>query len=516
MSLLRRMMKPDAVRPRSSWIERVGLPVASSVMLAQPIGLAVALLMLLVAQTPTASSIPIGQSALLLLGLLWWAMLVEHLSRTRRWRKAVITLLHILGWLLALILAVGPHLLPLLKGQDILDVVLAVLLVTWFWRRGMHYALLGFEYGDLATAFKISLGFLLVLLLIAVPIPQAQGVLAALEGVFPLFFLSGIVSLSLARLSRIRATRGPDGFQADPSRAWLLALTALGGIILALVMLVNAFFSFNSFEWLLGLLTPVWNALGTLISWLLYGIIFLLTPLFDLSSFLFGLLAHTSASQAAQSVHAGRSPLQGPQGPHTLPPELVTIGRWVFLALLFLLVLLVLRKTVQRWFRRDEETPVEEERETVDVRSALRERWQNWRDQHSRRRRAAHLLEALDPASLRARYRELLRAVAEADTTLARHPDETPHEYEERLVRHLNVHHEQDAASDSRPTTPEMLREVTEAYARERYGLEPVDDQLRTRIIAWIPDVILHITGKTTRTAPQRLRHRAQREQHTR
>jgi hypothetical protein len=111
MSLSRHMMKPDAVRPRSTWIERVGLPVASSIMMAQPIGLAVAFLMLLVARTPTASSIPIGQTALLLLGLLWWAMVVEHLSQTRHWKKPVTTLLHILGWLLALMIAVSPHLL---------------------------------------------------------------------------------------------------------------------------------------------------------------------------------------------------------------------------------------------------------------------------------------------------------------------------------------------------------------------------------------------------------------------
>src|SRR6266487_580086 len=512
MSLSRRMMKLDKARPRYTWIERVGLPVASSVMMAQPIGLAVALLMLLVARTPTASSIPIGQVALLLLGLLWWAMFVEHLSQRRRWQKSVVTLLHVLGWLLALIITMSPHLFPVLKGQDILDVVLAVILVTWLWRRGIHHARLGFEYGDLATTFKVSLGFLLVLLLITIPIPQAQGILTALEGVFPLFFLSGIISLSLARLSRIRATRGLDGFQADPSRAWLLALTALGGVILVLVMLVNAFFSFSSFEWLLRLLTPVWDALGTLISWLLYGIIFLLTPLFNLSSFLFGLLSHGSASQPLQGVHSGRSPLQSPQGPHTLPPELVTIGRWVFLALLFLLVLLVVRKSVQRWSRNDEERPIEEERETMDARSVFRERWQNWRDQHSKR--PPRFLEALDPASLRARYRELLRAVAATDTTLARQPDETPREYEERLVRHLNEHHEQDAVSESRPTTPEMLREVTDAYTRERYGLEQVDDQQRTRIAAWIPYMILHITGKTTRTAPQRPRRRALRKQH--
>src|SRR6266487_1500597 len=514
MSLSRRMMKPDTVRPRSTWIERVGLPIASSVMMAQPIGLAVALLMLLVARTPTASSIPIGQVALLLLGLLWWAMFVEHLSQRRRWQKSVVTLLHILGWLLALIITISPHLFPLLMGQDILDVIVALCLVTWFWRQGIHYARLGFNYGDLATAFKVSLGFLLVLLLIAVPIPQTQGILTALEGIFPLFFLSGIVSLSLARLGRIRATHGPDGFQADPSRAWLLALTALGGVILVLVMLVNAFFSFSSFEWLLRLLTPVWDALGMFIGWLLYGIIFLLTPLFNLLSFLFGLLSHAPASQQSQSVRPGRSPLQSPQGPHTLPPELVTIGRWVFLALLFLLVLLIVRKSVRRWSRNDEEKPIEEERETVDARSVFRERWQDWRDQHSRR--SLRFLEALDPASLRARYRELLRAVAAADTTLARHPDETPHEYEERLVRHLNEQqpHEQDAASESRPTTPEMLREVTDAYTRERYGLEHVDDQQRTRIAAWIPSMILHITGKTTRTVPQRPRRRALRKQH--
>jgi hypothetical protein len=502
MSLSKRMAAPDKAQLPSTWIERVGLPISYSIMVAQPLGLLVALLMLLEAHIPTVSAIPIGQIAIASLSLLWWARFVEHLSFERRWGKIIVPWLHILGWFLVMLLAISLHLLPLLKGQDILDVIVATILVTRFWRRGIYFARVGIDYGDMATSFNICLGCLLGLLLLTILIPQAQSLLTALEGILPLFFLSGIVSLSLARLSRIRATRAADGSQADPSRAWLLALTALGSLILVLVLIVNALFSFNSFEWLLSLMKPLWDALGVLVNWLLYGVIFLLTPLFNLVSFIFGLIMHTPTSQQQQSQNPPpvRSSFPHTQASPALPPELLSVGRWVLLALLIFLLLLVVRRSVQRWLRRDEETLIEEERETMSARSILRERWDEWWKQ--RNRHAPQSLEALDPTSIRARYRVLLQGLAATDATLSRHLEETPREYEERLVQHLQAQelYEQGDLIDS--TSGEMLHTLTDVYSVERYGHARIDDLQRTRIAGWIPLLILYITGKPPRRGP--------------
>jgi hypothetical protein len=506
MSLSKRTTTQDKAQLHSTWIERIGLPISYSVMIAQPLGLAVALLLLLETQRPSASFIPIGEIALASLSLLWWALFVEHISSARQWDKTIVTWLHVLGWFLMLLLAISAYLLPLLKGQDILDVMIAAILVTRFWRRGIYFARVGFEYGDLARSFNICLGCLLGLLLLTIPIPQAKGILTALEGILPLFFLSGIVSLSLARLSRIRTTRTVEGSQADPSLAWLLALTALGCLILVLVLIVNALFSFSSFEWLLNLMKPAWDAWGTFISWLLSGIIFLLTPFFHLLSFLIGLIRHTpAAQQPQQNIPPARPSFPNTQGSHALPPMLLTVGRWVFLALLVFLLLLIVRKSMQRWLRRDEEVLLEEERESMSARSVLRERWQEWWKQHTRH--VPRSLEALDPTSIRARYRVLLGAVAAVDATLARQLDETPYEYEERLVRHLKEQEpreQEEAPERADPTRREMLHALTDAYSAERYGYAHIDDLQRTRITTWIPLLISYITGKTRRMGAQR------------
>jgi hypothetical protein len=79
--------------------------------------------------------------------------------------------------------------------------------------------------------------------------------------------------------------------------------------------------------------------------------------------------------------------------------------------------------------RNDEE--IEEVREGLDARSLLGERWREWWHRRKQRRHALFPLEALDPTSARARYRELLQAMAATRSDLARLPAETPTEYED-------------------------------------------------------------------------------------
>ena len=76
----------------------------------------------------------------------------------------------------------------------------------------MRRAQLGFEYGELATSFKVGFGVLLGILLIAIVFPELQALRDALANALPLFFLSGLVTLSLIRLGAIRNThRALDG-----------------------------------------------------------------------------------------------------------------------------------------------------------------------------------------------------------------------------------------------------------------------------------------------------------------
>jgi hypothetical protein len=473
---------------------------------AQPIALVVAMLMLLTTGTIATAPIGAGGITLVALGLLWWAMIVEHIVR-RSARGRRMGWLHFIGWLAALAATAGPSLPSLLKGEHIFPWLVGVVLVTWLWRRAMQRAQAGFEYGQLATSFKVGFGVLLGMLLLVIMLPELPALSDELGSSLPIFFLSGLIVLSLARLGAIRSThRSLDGSQADPTRAWLLALTIFAVTLLAVVIAIEAIFSFSSFELVVKALAPLWNALGTLVGWLLSGfIIVVLSPIFDLVAFLFGLITqHGAAKQKPQSIGPKPSPIHQPWSAQTIPPELLVIGRWVFLALVTSIVLLVVQASLRRWFLRSDGEGVEEVREGLDARSLLGQHWRDWWNRWRRKVQAVPALELLDPASARARYRELLQAIAEAKGDLARNPAETPAEYEVRLLTHLESGAQPLQALAQIDTVPQdaaMLEELTRTYSRERYGGKLTDEHTRADLRRWVPRLVMRLTGRASTSA---------------
>ena len=112
---------------------------------------------------------------------------------------------------------------------------------------------------------------------------------------------------------------------------------------------------------------------------------------------------------------------------------------------------------------RDEDE--EEVRESIPVREVVRER-----QEEQRRAQQAMILESLPPNSTRAQYRDLLQTMAVQQELLVRHAEETPTDYEKRLVMLLQhtssvTQQESDTSHDV-----EMLDELTKAYIEERYG----------------------------------------------
>src|SRR5207253_6240434 len=141
-----------------------------------------------------------------------------------------------------------------------------------------------------------------------------------------------------------------------------------------------------------------------------------------------------SSKPQQQNTGPPKSPFLQPWSERNIPPEILAIGRWVFLALILIIALLVVRASLQRWRARSDDEGIEEVREGLDARSLLSERWREWWNRRRRRRNAVPPLELLDSTSARARYRELLQALAASKDELARAPAETPAEYEARLL----------------------------------------------------------------------------------
>ncbi len=127
-SLLPSTMKDTStsaeVQKASTWIERFALPLTVSVMEAQPIAISIALLAVLVAGPHATAPIGSGEIALVALGLLWWAMMVEGIVRRISIGRQAIWL-YILGWFLALIAVVGPYLSSVVRGENVSPYCLA-------------------------------------------------------------------------------------------------------------------------------------------------------------------------------------------------------------------------------------------------------------------------------------------------------------------------------------------------------------------------------------------------------
>ncbi len=87
------------------------------------------------------------------------------------------------------------------------------------------------------------------------------------------------------------------------------------------------------------------------------------------------------------------------------------VGRLLLVAIILLVLFLIFRAILRHVRPRLEQDSEEEIREALSMRSILRERRQEHKIQVQQKE--ATLLDALDPGSARARYRELLQQMAD-------------------------------------------------------------------------------------------------------
>jgi hypothetical protein len=432
-------------------------------------------------------TVPPGEVAitLLLLGLQWWAMVgkrfVQHGADDRKVQP-----FHLGGLVLALAIIIA---ITIEYMSNFLAFFLMIALVIWCWKRGIDWARTGLDDDHIISTFRIGFCVLLVGLIVGILLLNIASpfVLVMLAQALPLFFISGLIGLSFTRLGLIRrenARHASTG--SDHTRSWLTILTLVWGIIVVAAIALETF----SFQTILALAPFFWNALGSVVNWILSAIYFLLAPL----------LAWLFNGGKAQ-IPAYPSPGQGKgQGhrppPHISPisPEAILIGRIVLLLIVLVVVVLVVRAILKRWHPDQEEDEEEEERESLSMQEILKMRRE---ERRKKKKEAVALLEPLDPDSARARYRELLQTVAGSNEKLARRSNETPAEYETRIA--VRVEHA-SSGTEPAPADATILDELTRAYVKERYGGKRIEAAQRNYLRLWVPRLLKRfkqLTGNT-------------------
>ncbi len=456
-----------SIRLPFDWIDILVIPIATSIMETQPFAIVLLFFSLLLAGNSASVPLDAVNITLLMLGLHWWAQLARFMQR--RGLDTIRTeAFQLCGLLLALAVTILIHLSLL---RNVLVLLLVTALVLFFWMRGRLRVQGELSEAHLLFSFKLCFAALLAVLIITIPLEDtiAGTMLTALAIALPLFFLSGLLALSFIRLSTAQQESRRDAFgtRLERSHAWALFLALSWSLLVIVTILLEAF----AFQPLLTLLTPLINAILSLSQF------FSQRPSVN----------HTRIKPTPTPIHF--SPGQGSATNLTLNPLLfvvifVILGIIVLAGFLFVLISVLLARNK----RNEEELEnLTEKRTTLSVRSTL-----NQRRKRNTQRKTKFRLETLDPNSVRARYRDLLLATAQRGGDIQRHPDETPAEYQQRLLAVMASL----PNKEGEPPNTAILTELTEAYSLERYGRKQTAPTQVGYLKKWVQLLVKRLKSK--------------------
>ena len=449
--------------PRFNWIGSIIIPLASSVMVAQPITLVLMLGSLLL--TGHDNAVPLGAMdiVLLLLGLHWWAIGISQVTRHDLSEK-MSGLFLFLGLCIAGTLILGTHPALLTNGGGL---IVTAALFIWCWVRGTRRAQEGSRSEDISTtSFKVSFVVLLVMLLLAATnfASLQHYLLGSLASALPMFFLSSLVVLSCTHLSLVHVGAGrrqTGSAQADSTSWWSMLIMLLWLAIVGTMMALDAFV----FPPLLAALQPLSEPVEALMAQALDWLASLLQQ---------------------QPVIPGKKKFLPPPRRTPIPVPYQNQYLVIILGILVTTLFLVLIAVVLReWYLYRHNTEEESMWERVSWRSLLK-----FRPRKKREARVAFQLEPLDATSARAHYRSFLLAMAHREDHQAWRPEETPAEYQARLLSSVSNLLDVEEEKRDAPPVSALLEELTSAYTQERYGGKSIEPHRRASLRRWVPYLI--------------------------
>ncbi|GCF06506.1 DUF4129 domain-containing protein [Dictyobacter arantiisoli] len=489
----------------SRWIEILAIPLTSALMETQALFLLISLFTTQIMGTVDA----IGTNSILciLLFFHWWAMWREARNQRRGiqidpTRRFPFTSVDVVAIVLALAVFGVTHISD--EGY-LVTVLVGIVLIGWAWKRGIDRTRAGYDEDHIILWFKIGFGILLFIMFFSL-LGKADHTDNAFDASdqllrnLPIFFLSGFIALSYTRIAAIRQERERQQLplKMAGTNRWLTTLT----ITWILLILASIGTEFLPAALLITLLTPLWLVSGFLIQ-ILFTVLGWLTYLIALGLAL--LIALLARLFPGGSISQGPAKLSRP--PASTPPPVDNLSVLIFHILLVIAaiaLLIGLAMYVQKHRRRSKGDMQEEEeiREGLNAAQIRKER----RQQRQQSQPTTGALIEADPDSARARYRAFLRTMAEKDEHLARQPDETPAEYQQRFL--IETGYKLPAATEEDvPTDATILTSLTQAYTRERYGGRQTQPEQRQYLHQWVPHLLQRLSAYLAVT-PKTITHR--------
>ncbi len=298
---------------------------------------------------------------------------------------------------------------------------------------------------------------------------------------FPIFALSGLITVSLARLSVLQKNLINNTSGHSPTMRWLMLTTLLSGTLLILSLVFDSFISLNMVEAVVSFFTPLWDVLGifAFLIILILGVIieFAFYPVRWFIYFLESLF-HKGGNTNPPSSEPIFIPIQNA----AISQQTVSIIQYILIALLALITIYIILRILQTAFIRTSTEAYDDIHEHLAVSPEISKKYNFLWPYDSGK---------IDDHSIRARYRELLEYIQKKQPRLARNIVETPLEYEQRLFTEMIA-----AEEPEKSNVQTALQALTNAYRQERYGQITTDVEQKRNARGWVKQITEHFSAK--------------------
>jgi hypothetical protein len=370
----------------------------------------------------------------------------------------------------------------LLLNSEAIHVVGIVVVILYFYWRGLRLSHSPLEPGHVFTTLRIGLGVLIAVVVLRAITHTASSNEILLLLLIPLFLMLALIAHALAHTVFVRITHrsGLQGSVTSQERALLGIITAFGSILLLLSLLVGAVASPAFLADAQRIFMPIVVLYDALANILAFALALLITPIIWLLNLLHFRLkdpnfqARTSQALCKQYPHSTQCTKNLPPQ-NSLNPLLVLTIKILLPVLVIILVVLIARLLLRR--RRISVTRrITEVHESVwswelfwtQLRALLRAFWLRLFPQQygetDRQESESDVATEPKARSIREVYRAMLRWAALRGYPRKR--DETPYEFRTRLRTRL-------------PFTEPEISTMTEVYTAIRYGsVVPSEDEV--------------------------------------
>lgn len=295
------------------------------------------------------------------------------------------------------------------------------------------------------------------------------GLQAAYIGL-PAGLISGVGALGMSEMAATRALARRRGTTVPGWNRWARSFTGTASILLVITIIAALILGPGFIDAVVSGLAAVWEAIATVILWIMYGIVYVFVYVYKAIAWFLGLFF----DEPLPNMEVPDMGLVGTPEPEPITQEEETEPWWFAPYLRFagivLLVLIGLALVVR--FARARVVPAEsdheEERSSVFSGSLLRQQLRNMFHRRSGAEKPRKLDLASDPESVRESMLYLQVLATRLDTP--RQPAETPHDFATRL-------------SGEWPDLGEPLAEINHRYERVRYG--ETDEDRAAVVAAW-------------------------------